>query len=543
MRIPASKTQPILEHNRLRLAEVAIADLFQTDHERLSYTQIDAAGIRLDYSKQRLDAETLQALAALAEEYQLREAFHRLTLGEPVNITEQRPALHTLLRGTQQRQLPDLYGEVAKTLAAMQSLVAQVHDGRRCGFTGLRFTDVVNIGIGGSDLGPRMVCRALSTPNPALRAHFVANVDPQDLDEILASLNPATTLFVVCSKSFTTEETLTNALRARQWLLSAGAAQADIQRHVVAVTTNLAAAADFGIDPSQCYPMWDWVGGRYSLWSAIGLVIALNGGWEVFQALLDGGQAMDLHTTETPPAGNLPMMLALLEYWNCNCLGTDTHAVLPYSQRLAALPDFLQQLTMESNGKRVRLSDGTVCDYPTAPILWGSAGTIGQHSYYQLLHQGNRNFSADIILPLTNGDVDVDAHRKLAANALAQSRALMIGRSGIEAAALATSRGQDEALAPHFEMPGNHPHSLLLFDAVTPYCLGALIAAYEHKTFFLSCLLDVNAFDQWGVELGKVIGKQILTTLESGADLDKLDPSTAAAAVAWRTANGEQQWT
>jgi len=540
MRIPASKTQPALERSRLRLADVAIADLFRTDTDRLSYTRLDAAGLTLDFSKQRIDAQGLQALFALAEEYELQDAFERLTLGEAVNVTEQRPALHTLLRGTQQQHLPDLSQGVAKTLAAMQSLVKQVHDGQRCGFTGLPFTDVVNIGIGGSDLGPRMVCRALNTSSPALRAHFVANVDPQDLDEILAALNPATTLFIVCSKSFTTEETLTNALRARQWLLSAGAAQTDIQQHVVAVTTNLDAAAEFGIDPTECYPMWDWVGGRYSLWSAIGLVIALHRGWEDFQALLDGGQAMDGHTLSMPPEQNLPMMLALLEYWNCNCLGTDTHAVLPYSQRLSALPDFLQQLTMESNGKRVKLTTGAVCDYPTAPVLWGSAGTIGQHSYYQLLHQGNRPFSADIILPLTNADVDLDAHRKLAANALAQSRALMIGRSAAEAAALAASRGQDEALAPHFEMPGNHPHSLLLFDAVTPYRLGALIAAYEHKTFFLSRLLDVNAFDQWGVELGKVIGKQILATLESGADLDSLDPSTAAAAVAWRNANGDQ---
>ncbi len=537
MPIPASSQQSALEQSRLRLADVSVVDLFNTDTDRLSHTRLDTAGITLDFSKQRVDRGALQALYDLAEEQQLSNAFARLTLGEAINVTEQRPALHTLLRGTQQQQLPDLYREVANTLTAMHSLVQQVHTGLRCGFTGLPFTDVVNIGIGGSDLGPRMVCRALHSPTPALRAHFVANVDPQDLDEVLAPLNPATTLFIVCSKSFTTEETLTNALRVRRWLLGAGAEQADIERHVVAVTTNLTAAAEFGIDLKQCYPMWDWVGGRYSLWSAIGLVIALNCGWEVFQQLLDGGQAMDLHTSSAPPAGNLPMTLALLEYWNCNCLGTDTHAILPYSQRLSELPDFLQQLTMESNGKRVRLSNGAVCDYPTAPVLWGSAGTIGQHSYYQLLHQGNRPFSADIVLPLTNGDVDADAHRKLAANALAQSRALLIGRSSDEAATLATSRGQEASLAPHFEMPGNHPHSLLLLDAVTPYRLGALIAAYEHKTFFLSQLLDINAFDQWGVELGKVIGKQILATLESGDDLDTLDPSTAAAAVAWRTAN------
>ena len=394
----------------------------------------------------------------------------------------------------------------------------------------------MNIGIGGSDLGPRMVCRALWTPEPPLRAHFVANVDPQDLDETLLPLDPATTLFVVCSKSFTTEETLTNALRARGWLLAGGATQQDIARHVVAVTTNIEAAGEFGIDSAQCYPMWDWVGGRYSVWSAIGLVIALALGWETFDALLEGGHAMDEHTRRAPPETNLPMLLALLEWWNTQYLLTDTHAVLPYAQRLSAFTDFLQQLTMESNGKRATLSGGTLT-LPSAPVLWGSAGTIGQHSYYQLLHQGNRAFSADIVLPLTNGDVDRTAHRKLAANALAQSRALMLGRSPAAAQALALERGHDSAMAAHFEMPGNHAHSLITFDRLSPTRLGALIAAYEHKTFFLSRLLDINPFDQWGVELGKVIGRQIDAVLASGEGLDTLDSATAAAVEAWRELN------
>ncbi len=536
MNTQSSPARAALQEAARRLAVSEVSQLFNEQSNRVEALQCDAAGITLDYSKQRIDMRAQEALIALAQETELGAAFAQLTSGSKVNITEERAALHTLLRGTCADQLPEESALVNSTLAAMKALVTSVHSGERTGFSGEAFTDVVNIGIGGSDLGPRMVCRALHTVTPKLTPHFVANVDPQDLDEVLAGLNPATTLIVVCSKTFTTEETLTNALRARQWLLNGGADDGDIKKHVVAVTTNLDAAADFGIERSQCYPMWDWVGGRYSVWSAIGLVIALHRGWDDFAAMLAGGHAMDKHTLTAAPIDNLPMLLALLEYWNTLYLGTDTHVVLPYSQRLSELPNFLQQLTMESNGKRVTMA-GDLVEQPTAPVLWGSAGTIGQHSYYQLLHQGNRGFTADIILPLTNGDVDLDAHRKLAANALAQSRAFMIGRTKEESLALAAERGQDAALAPHFEMPGNHPHSLIMVDAVTPETIGALIAAYEHKTFFLSRLFDINAFDQWGVELGKVIGKQIRAALETGDGLEALDPSTAAAARLWMASN------
>jgi glucose-6-phosphate isomerase len=300
----------------------------------------------------------------------------------------------------------------------MQYAVENIHNGTHTSASGQAFTDIINIGIGGSDLGPRMICRALDTDTPRLRSHFISNVDPHDLDVVTRDLNPATTLLIICSKTFTTEETLTNAQRARAWLIAGGVAEANIGQHVLAVTTNLDAAATFGIDETACFPMWDWVGGRYSVWSAIGLVIALGYGWPVFAELLNGAKALDEHTRETPPDQNLPMMMALLELWNTRFLNTETHVVLPYSQRMEYLADFLQQLTMESNGKRVTLAGAPISDV-TAPVLWGSAGTIGQHSYYQLLHQGNRAFSADIIFPLTNGKVDLDAHRKLAANALA----------------------------------------------------------------------------------------------------------------------------
>ncbi len=528
-------TAVALSRAATRLKTTTVSQLFDHNSARVTAFSCSAAGLHLDYSKQRLDENARAVLLGLAEQFDLPGAFKQLTEGAPLNITERRAVLHTLLRGTAAQTLPTHYSDVRDCLARMRQLVDAVHNGERRGHSGARFSDVVNIGIGGSDLGPRMVCRALDNAHSRLQAHFISNVDPHDLDTVLADLNPATTLVIVCSKTFTTEETLTNALRAKQWLIAGGVSHDALAQHVLAVTTNLEAATAFGIDTDQCYPMWDWVGGRYSLWSAIGLVIALHSGWSAFEALLAGAHAMDEHTLNSANADNLPMLLALFELWNTHYLGAETHVVLPYSQRLEKLAEFLQQLTMESNGKRVNL-EGHPIATPTAPVLWGSAGTIGQHSYYQLLHQGNREFSADIILPLTNGDVDLDAHRKLAANALAQSRAFMIGRSVEEAQALASSRQQPE-LAPHFEMPGNHPHSMLWCAAVTPATLGALIAAYEHKTFFLSRLLNINAFDQWGVELGKVIGRQIRGILETGEGIGALDPSTAAAAQAWMAAN------
>ena len=519
-----------------RLRAVSISDLLSNEANRVSQLTFRAAGLILDASKQKIDRATYNDLVGAATNAGLPDAFERLVTGVEVNITEQRAALHTLLRGTAATDCPDLYSEVSETLSRMQYAVENIHNGTHTSASGLAFTDVINIGIGGSDLGPRMICRALDTDTPRLRSHFISNVDPHDLDVVTRDLNPATTLLIICSKTFTTEETLTNAQRARAWLIAGGVAEANIGQHVLAVTTNLDAAATFGIDETACFPMWDWVGGRYSVWSAIGLVIALGYGWPVFAALLNGAKALDEHTRETPPYQNLPMIMALLELWNTRFLNTETHVVLPYSQRMEYLADFLQQLTMESNGKRVTLAGAPIADV-TAPVLWGSAGTIGQHSYYQLLHQGNRAFSADIIFPLTNGKVDLDAHRKLAANALAQSRAFLIGRTPQESRTLAASKGLAPELAPHFEMPGNHPHSTILMESVTPATLGALVAAYEHKTYFLSVLMGLNAFDQCGVELGKVIGKQIRSTLETGEALDELDASTATLATAWREAN------
>lgn len=525
-----------LEQAVARLVDQRIEDLIAADEDRSSQFNVSGAGIHLDYSKHQIDSDARQHLIELANTAALGASFEQLISGAVVNHTEQRSALHTLLRGTASQSSPARFAEVTAVLRRMEATVNAIHEGQRQGYRGDTLTDVVNIGIGGSDLGPRMVCEALGSTSDPMRAHFIANVDPWDLDRVLAGLNPARTLFVICSKSFTTEETLSNALRARAWLLAAGLDETDLPRHVLAVTTNLSAAAEFGIGAEQCFPIWDWVGGRYSLWSAIGLSIALQSGWPAFSELLAGAQAMDNHTAETSPADNLPMMMALLEWWHCQLQDCSNHLVLPYAQRLNHLAEFLQQLTMESNGKRVDRS-GETLKLPSAPMLWGSAGTIGQHSYYQLLHQGNRRFTADIVLPLTNGDVDPAAHRKLAANALAQSRALLVGRNESEARALVAAAGEADNMAAHRVLPGNHSHSLIWFDAVRPERLGALIAAYEHKTFFLGQLLNINPFDQWGVELGKVIGKQINAMLDTGEGLDKLDPGTATVARAWRDAN------
>ena len=513
-----------------------IEELFDISPDRTTRYRCEAAGLTLDFSKHLLDDSAWQTLLALADTQALPAAFTSLIGGEMINTSEQRPALHTLLRGTARDQHLDKSQEVEDTLTRMAALVDSVHSGGSTGSSGQPFTDVVNLGIGGSDLGPRLVCEALHSEAAPLKAHFVANIDPDDLDSTLAPLNPKTTLFVICSKSWSTEETLSNAERAIGWLKAGGIQGQATGAHLIAVTTQVEKAGDWHIPPERCFPLWDWVGGRYSLWSAVGISIALVLGWQSFQRLLHGAHSLDMHTHAASPAENLPMAMALLELWQTHYVGANTHVVLPYAQRLTHLPDFLQQLTMESNGKRVS-SSGEPIAHDTAPVLWGSAGTIGQHSYYQLLHQGTRSFSADIILPLRSGEGDQDARRALAAHALAQSRALMVGRPPEEALQLGAERGFDESTSRQFELPGNHSHSLLIMDAITPECLGALIAAYEHKTYFLAVLLGINPFDQWGVELGKVIAGQMQSVL-SGADGEvEIDPATLAAAKAWRAAN------
>tara|TARA_Y100000385_G_scaffold86130_1_gene88516 strand:+ start:106 stop:1731 length:1626 start_codon:yes stop_codon:yes gene_type:complete len=531
-------------HEQLREARAGLSDrritaLFDTDPDRHERYQCQSHGLVVDFSKHLVDDHVWQLLIELASAHALPDAFADLVSGQSVNTSECRPALHTLLRGTAAEQHPENTAAVHNALTCMETLVNRIHAGADTGWTDHAFTDVVNLGIGGSDLGPRFICDALKTPEAPLRAHFVASIDPEDLDRTLGSLNPARTLFVVCSKSFTTEETLSNAHRARAWLQAAGAPPHSLGQHFLAVTTQVSQAQQWGIPAERCLPIWDWVGGRYSLWSAMGVIIPLTLGWSAFEGLLSGAKALDQHTLASPAAENLPMMMALLEFWQTRYLHTDTHAVLPYAQKLEHLTDFLQQLTMESNGKRVSTT-GEPLKSDSAPVLWGSSGTNGQHSYYQLLHQGTRSFSADIILPLISGGGDLAARRSLAAHALAQSRALMEGRSPDEAREIGLLRGFNERESRQLEIPGNHSHSLILMEAVTPECLGALVAAYEHKTYFLAVLLGINAFDQWGVELGKEIAATLQPLLETGAvsdDPTSLDPATRQAALAWRQAN------
>ncbi len=530
-----------LRDARAELSHRRISTLFDTDPDRHERYQCQSHGLVVDFSKHLIDDHVWQLLIELASAHALPAAFSGLVAGQSVNTSECRPALHTLLRGTGAELHTEHATAVRNALTRMETLVTRIHTGAETGWTDQAFTDVVNLGIGGSDLGPRFICDALRTPEAPLRAHFVANIDPEDLDQTLDALDPTRTLFVVCSKSFTTEETLSNAHRARAWLQAAGAPPHGLGQHFIAVTTQVAQAQQWGIPAERCLPIWDWVGGRYSLWSATGLTIPLALGWPAFEGLLGGAKTLDQHTLESSPADNLPMMMALLEFWQTRFLNANTHAVLPYAQRLQHLTDFLQQLTMESNGKRVSTT-GEPLTSDSAPVLWGSAGTNGQHSYYQLLHQGTRSFSADIILPLISGGGDLPARRSLAAHALAQSRAFMVGRSPDEAREIGALRGFNERECRQLEIPGNHSHSLILMEAVTPECLGALIAAYEHKTYFLAVLLGINAFDQWGVELGKEIAAAIQPFLETGAtapttDPAKLDPATRQAAIAWRKAN------
>jgi glucose-6-phosphate isomerase len=494
--------------------------------------------LQLDFSKHLLDRQCLHDLLRLASQSGITESIDALFSGQHINNTEDRPALHTLLRASDDGGLPDLFREVSNARGRMQAIVEDLGAGSLTGFTGETITDVVNIGIGGSDLGPRLVTQALAPFHGNVRCHYAANVDPADLGEVLADLHAATTLFIICSKSFRTEETLANGLAARAWVLQAGASEADLAQHFLAVSSNIEAAVSFGIAGHNCLPMWDWVGGRYSVWSAVGLSCAIAIGWENFSRFLAGAEAMDEHFRRIEPHANMPLIMSLLELWYGTFMGIGNHAVLPYDHSLRLLPDYLQQLTMESNGKRVD-TDGQPLDYPTAPILWGSAGTIGQHSFHQLLHQGQRLCPVDFVLPLTTHTGEADQHRKLVANCLAQSRALMVGRSLDEATDSLLQRGLDERsakqLAPHLAMPGNRPNSVITMESLNPATLGALLALYEHRTFCSGQLWRINSFDQWGVELGKEISAVILDRLDGNGD-QALDASTERLIELWKRA-------
>ena len=511
------------------LKAASVVRMLEQEPNRAAEFTLTAAGLQLDYSKHLLDVQARQALLQLAEEAKLPAAIASLLAGEELNNTEQRPALHTLLRASSGGSLGSKFDEVVAARASMRQWADQLNAGELRGFSGSVITDVVNIGIGGSDLGPRLVTEALRPFHGSVACHYVANVDPADLQNTLLNLQAETTLFILCSKSFRTEETLTNSLVAREWMKQSGATDADLNKHFVAITSNLQAAADFGIPEENCLPLWDWVGGRYSVWSAIGLSCAIAIGWENFELFLAGAAAMDEHFQSAPLAENMPVMMSLLEVWYVNFFGANNHVVLPYDHSLQKLPDFLQQLTMESNGKRVNKS-GELLDYHTGPVLWGSAGTMGQHSFHQLLHQGTQQCPADFILPLTTHTGMTEQHRRLVANCIAQSRTMTVGRSIDEAKSSLLERGMDEAsadeLAPHLSMPGNRPNSVITMASLAPQTLGALLALYEHRTFCSAVLWGINPFDQWGVELGKEIGVQVLGLMAGESSSGSMDTAT-----------------
>ena len=475
-----------------------------------------------EFSKQPIDAQTIQLLGQLCEDQGVTQARDAMVAGQAVNGAEGREALHMALRSpTGGRAYKDQDGNdvstlIHQTLEQIAAFCDQVHSGQRLTGKGERFTSVVNIGIGGSDLGPRMVVEALAPfADRGLAAHFVSNVDPSDLHAVLQRIDPRTTLFVVASKTFTTQETLTNARAARAWLVEQlGTDQVDGQ--FVAVTAAPDKAQDFGISADAIFPFWDWVGGRYSLWSAIGLPIALTVGAERFGELLAGANAMDEHFIAQPFTRNIPMMMGALSFYYRNYWGISSHAVLPYDQDLSSLPAYLQQLEMESNGKSVR-EDGSPCDVATSPVIWGAAGTNAQHSFFQMLHQGRDNISMDLLAAAISPTGDHDQHRILLANFLAQGRAFMVGQDQATAKQRMLGKGLDAAAAQlaaqHSVIVGNRPVTSVIYPRLTPWVLGALIAMYEHRVFVQAKLAGINPFDQWGVELGKVLAKEILPKL------------------------------
>jgi len=521
-----------LQAHHTSIAQQHLRDLFQQDPQRFEKFSLTLSDLLLDFSKQPIRQETIDLLLALARQQKLSDWIGRMFAGEKINSTEQRAALHIALRSEQPVHVDgiDVLPEVKRVLKQMERFSIAVHSGARKGYSGKMFTDIVNIGIGGSDLGPVMVTEALKPYRlNGIRPHFISNIDGAQLAETLRHLDPATTLFIIASKTFTTQETLTNAHSARRWFLEHGGSEADIAQHFVAVSTNRAAVEKFGIDPANMFEFWDWVGGRYSLWSAIGLPIALAIGMDNFYALLAGARAMDQHFATAPLEKNLPVMLGLIGIWQINFFATSSHAVLPYDQSLHRFPAYLQQLEMESNGKRIT-RDGEAVDYATGAVVWGEPGTNGQHAFYQLLHQGTQTVSADFLAPCQSHYPVGEHHRMLLANFFAQTEALMTGKNERKVRTELETQELDaatvEQLLPHKIFPGNRPTTSILFKKLDPQTLGALIALYEHKVFVQSVIWNINPFDQWGVELGKQLAGKILAELQPDGAVTSHDAST-----------------
>ncbi len=531
-----------LQAHKLEIETLQMREMFLEESKRFERFSIQWEGLMLDYSKNRITTRTMELLLNLARNAGLEKKRDAMFEGGSINVTEHRAVLHTALRRPSGYSLEieglDLSTEIADVLAQMKDCCERVISGTWKGYTGNRMTDVVNIGIGGSDLGPYMVTEALRPfAHGRLQVHFVSNIDGTHISETLKKLNPETTLFIIASKTFTTQETLTNAMTAREWFLTHARDESHIAKHFVAVSTNRTKVVEFGIDEANMFRFWDWVGGRYSLWSSIGLSIALFLGFDHFQELLNGANAMDEHFRNEPLERNIPVLLALLGIWYNNFFAFSSHAVIPYDQYLHRFPAYLQQLDMESNGKSVNCEGKTVT-CATGPVIWGEPGTNSQHAFFQLLHQGTEVIPADFIVPLKTQNPVGEHHDILLANCFAQTEALMKGKNEQEVRKELEAIGCDDAelkmLLPHKVFPGNRPTNTILVDEINPFTLGSLIAIYEHKVFVQGIIWQINSFDQWGVELGKQLAKAIFPEIQGSEIVTAHDSSTNALINAYR---------
>ncbi|WP_291099253.1 MULTISPECIES: glucose-6-phosphate isomerase [unclassified Empedobacter] len=528
-----TKAWNALEKHFQTIQHTSIKELFAQNSNRFEEFSIQYPSLLVDYSKNRINAETIQLLVDLAKEMDVDTAIQQMFEGDVINVTEKRAVLHTALRNRSNEEVlvdgKDVMPQINEVLDQMKSFSEKVISGEWKGFSGKEITDVVNIGIGGSDLGPVMVTEALKHYKTRLNIHFVSNIDGTHLAETFKEINPETTLFIVASKTFTTQETMTNAFSAKEWFLNSDAQEADVAKHFVALSTNAEGVANFGIDTANMFQFWDWVGGRYSLWSAIGLSIALAVGFDHFEELLEGAHEMDLHFKTETLDQNIPVVLALLGIWYNNFFGADSVALLPYEQYLSRFAAYFQQGDMESNGKYVG-RDGKKVDYETGPIIWGEPGTNGQHAFYQLIHQGTKLIPADFIAGANSLNVLGDHHAKLLSNFFAQTEALAFGKDEetvvAELEKAGKSKEEIDFLTAFKIFEGNRPTNSILYEVLTPKVLGNLIAMYEHKIFVQGVIWNIFSFDQWGVELGKQLANVILPELENDEQVTSHDAST-----------------
>jgi len=524
-----------LTAHHIEISGKQLKELFDTDPERHDKFKIEFKDMLLDFSKNRINERTIELLVQLARQANLEESIEKMFRGEKINLTEGRAVLHTALRNRSEDPViadgEDVMPKIKNVLMKMEQFASDIHSGLKKGYTGKMFTDIINIGIGGSDLGPMMVSQALKPyAIEDMNVHYVSNVDGTHISETLKKIHPETSLFIIASKTFTTQETLTNANTAKQWFLdNTDGDSKNIAKHFIALSTNEKAVSEFGIDPENMFEFWDWVGGRYSMWSAIGLSIALYIGFYNFYYFLEGAHEADKHFRSAPLNKNIPLLMAMLGIWYANFFDARTYAVIPYDQYLEYLPAYLQQLEMESNGKSAS-RDGDYIDYLTGPVIWGEPGTNAQHSFFQMIHQGTQMIPADFIAPVKSHNDTGEHHKILLSNFFAQTEALMKGKTEAEARTELEAQGLNDHeikhLLPHKVFPGNRPTTSILVNQFDPKTLGSLIAFYEHKVFVQGIIWNINSFDQWGVELGKQLAKGILPQLQNGKPVSNHDSST-----------------